>query len=75
MSAKGLIEVFTSDCAACAGAVLYARQLAADGRHDVRVWSAATVREASARSERMGRYGIRELPAIVVDGDLLACCT
>lgn len=74
MNAKGVIEVFTSDCPACEGTVHYARELAADGRHDVRVWRAATADEASEREERMRRYGIHELPAIVVDGELLACC-
>lgn len=74
MDARGLIEVFTSGCSACEGTIQYANELAADGGHEVRVWNTATTGEANEREQRMRRYGIHELPAIVIDGELLACC-
>ncbi len=70
-----IIEVFTEGCPSCEGMAIYASQLAcsADG-DEVRVWK---VNQGCARQEyrtRKQSYGIKELPAIVIDGKLLACC-
>lgn len=74
MDNKGLIEVFTSGCPACEGTVRYASELAADGAHELRVWNVKDPSVARDAAARMGHYGIHELPAIVVDGELLVCC-
>lgn len=43
--------------------------------YELRVWDAHEERDAVEREKRMVLYGIKELPAIVVDGELLACCS
>ncbi len=71
-----IIEVFTEGCPSCEGTAIYASQLACSAHgYEVRVWN---VNEGCAKQEcrtRMESYGIKELPAIVIDGKLLACCS
>ena len=75
MGRKGLIELFTNGCPACDGWLAYGHELAGSAEgYDVRVWDGREERNAVERQERIARYGITELPAIVVDGELLACC-
>lgn len=66
------IEVFTQDCSACAGFVAYAQELAASRPGStVRVWD---VTQPATRT-RMRALHLAELPAIVVDGVPLPCCS
>jgi hypothetical protein len=70
-----LIELFTKGCPACEGWLAYAHELAASAsRYELRVWDGRSERDALQRRRRIARFGIAELPAIVVDGQVLACC-
>lgn len=76
MEPKGLIELFTKGCPACEGWLAYGHELACSAQgYELRVWDAHEERDAVEREKRMALYGIKELPAIVVDGELLACCS
>lgn len=74
MEPRGLIEVFTAGCSSCEPTVTYVHELAASGPYDVRVWNTAAGCATDECRTLMCRYGIHELPAIVVDAKLLACC-
>lgn len=75
MATKVLIELFTKGCPTCGGWVAYGNELASSAQgYELRVWDPREGPDAAEREKRMARYGITELPAIVVDGELLACC-
>ena len=75
MGRKVLIELFTKGCPACDGWPPYGQALAASAQgYELRVWDGRDERDAAEREKRRAFYGIKELPAIVVDGELLACC-
>lgn len=66
------IEVFNQDCPACAGFITYARELAASRPGStVRVWNVTRL----ATRTRMRALHLAELPAIVVVGMPLSCCS
>ncbi|MGI8427426.1 MAG: glutaredoxin family protein [Actinomycetota bacterium] len=66
--AKRQVEVFTAGCPVCEPAVKMVNELACP---DCEV----TVHDLSRQKhDLVGRYGIKTLPAIVVDGSLLGCC-
>ena len=75
MKSKGLIEVFTRGCSSCEPTVTYANELASSGQCELRIWDVTAERESAECRARIQRYGIHELPAIAVDGQLLACCS
>lgn len=74
MRSKGHIEVFTAGCSSCERTVAHAFELASSGPWDVQLWDASLDGSSPESDARMRRYAIGELPAIVVDGELLACC-
>lgn len=74
MEPSGLVEVFTKGCSSCEPMLSYAQELVSGGRYDLRIWSIAGEHSSPEGRERMRRYGMRELPAIAVDGKMLACC-
>ena len=75
MRPTGLVELFTNGCPACDGWVAYGHELARSAQgYALRVWDGREEQNAVERKERIARYGITEVPAIVVDGELLACC-
>lgn len=70
MSIKQKIEVFSSGCPVCIEAVDLIRRLACDeceisvlDMHDAQV------------AKRAKELGVRSIPAVVLDGELAACCT
>jgi len=65
-----IIEVFTAGCPCCDEAVQLVRGMACP-RCDVRVLDMRSDQEAHARAKA---YGIRRVPAVVVDGRLADCC-
>lgn len=66
---KRRIEVFTAGCGLCEEVVQVVRDAACDSC-DVEVRS--TQDEGHAEAAR--GYGIRRLPAVVIDGKLADCC-
>jgi len=80
MMAKRQVDVFTSGCAVCAPAVRLVEELTCPDCevtvHDVRqsggVFTAFTGDAGPA--ERAAGYGVKTIPAVVVDGRLVSCC-
>ena len=62
------VEVFTAGCPLCDPAVQLVQELAGSD-DEVRVHD---LREEGAEQARA--YGVRIVPAVVVDGQLAACC-
>jgi hypothetical protein len=75
--AKRQIEVFTAGCPVCEPAVQLVKELACPDCevtiHDLRQSGAAFRGDASA-AERAAQYGIKTVPAVVVNANLLSCC-
>lgn len=62
------VEVFTSGCAVCEPVVRVVEELACPH-------CAVTVHNLhDGGAEAARKYGISAVPAVVVDGELLACC-
>jgi glutaredoxin 3 len=69
MTQRRKIEVFTAGCPACAEAVQLVQFLAGT-KHDIEIRDMHDAAVAAAASG----YGIRRLPAIVIDGRLADRC-
>jgi glutaredoxin 3 len=69
MTAKRKVEVFSAGCPVCAEAVATVRRLACPAC-DVEVLD---MREPAAAA-RASRYGLRSVPAVVVNGVVAECC-
>lgn len=66
---KRRIEVFTAGCGLCEEVVQAVRAAACDScQVEVRPM------QEQAHAEAARRYGIRRLPAVVIDGKLADCC-
>ena len=68
--AKRTIEIFSAGCGVCDQAISMVRRMACDAC-DV---SVLDMRDAGVAS-RAEKLAIRSVPAIVVDGELLSCCS
>jgi glutaredoxin 3 len=70
MNTKRKIEVFTAGCPACDETVSLVNSLACESCeveiHDMK---------QPAVAERAKGYGIRSVPAVVIDGKLADCCS
>ena len=69
MNAKKKIEVFSAGCSACKETVETVKRLA--GSHEVVIHDMNKSEVASKAKE----YGVRTVPAVVIDGKLASCCT
>lgn len=75
MGQKVLIELFTKGCPTCDGWLAYGQELAGSAQgYELRVWDPREEQNAAERERRLALYGIKGLPAIVVDGEILICC-
>ncbi len=70
MTNKRKIEVFTAGCAICEETVQLVNQLACSSC-EVEVLNT----QDAAAAKRAKDYGIRSLPAVVVDGKVADCCS
>ena len=70
MSSKRKVEVFSAGCALCHEAIDLVRQEAGSSS-EVIVLDMTDAR-VLARAEK---FGIRSVPAVVIDGKLASCCT
>lgn len=66
--AKRQIEVFTAGCPVCEPAVALVNELACS---DCEV-TVHNLQESG--SEQAAKYGLKSIPAVVVDGALVPCC-
>ncbi len=62
------VEVFSAGCSACKDTIEMVRRLA--GKHEVVVHD---MNKAEVATKAKG-YGIRSVPAVVIDGKLASCC-
>ena len=68
--AKRRVEIFSAGCATCKRTIAQLQEQI-DPRHDIVVHDMHNDEGAAERAEA---FGIRTVPAVVVDGFLLACC-
>ena len=68
MSTRKKVEVFSAGCSVCKETIEVVKRLA--GSHEVIVHDMNKSEVASKAKE----YGIRTVPAIVIDGKLASCC-
>ncbi len=67
---RRMIEVFTAGCPACEEAVKLVQSIICSSC-DLQVLD---MRNDKATREKAKQYGIRRVPAVVVDGRLADCC-
>jgi glutaredoxin len=66
---KRKVEIFSAGCSACHEAVELVKRIAGFS-HEIEIVDMHR-HEAAARAKH---YGIRSVPAVVIDGRLAACC-
>lgn len=69
MATRKKIEVFSAGCVICKETIEFVRRIAGSG-HDVEVDDMQKPEVAS----RAKQYGVRSVPAVVIDGKLAGCC-
>ena len=69
MAAKKKVEVFSAGCPACEETIEVVKRLAGSS-HEVVVHDMHKS-EVTSKAER---YGVRSVPAVVIDGKLAGCC-
>jgi len=69
MATRKKIEVFSAGCSTCKEAIELVRRIAGSG-HDLEVHDMQKQEVAS----RAKQYGVRSVPAVVIDGKLAGCC-
>lgn len=68
--ARRRVEIFSAGCATCRRTIDQLREQI-DPRHEIVVLD---MNNDSAAAQKAEAFGIRTVPAVVVDGSLLACC-
>ena len=68
--AKRRVEIFSAGCRTCQRTIEQLREQI-DPRHEIVIHD---MNKDKAAVERADAFGIRTVPAVVVDGFLLACC-
>ena len=64
------VEIFSAGCATCRRTIEQLREQI-DSRHEIVIHD---LHNDKAAAEKAESFGIRTVPAVVVDGSLLACC-
>ena len=67
------IEVFTAGCKFCSSVESQVREVVTD-QHEVVVYNLGVSDTYNDYSKKAETYGIKSLPAVVVEGNLLSCC-
>ncbi len=70
---KRKIEVFTAGCSVCSPVVDMVKSMACSDC-EVIVYNLAEPSESKECIDKAKTYGIKALPAVVVNGKLLSCC-
>jgi glutaredoxin len=68
MAGKKKVEIFSAGCSVCKDTIEMVKRLA--GSHEVVIHD-MTKSEVASRAKQ---YGVRSVPAVVVDGKLASCC-
>lgn len=68
--AKRQVEIFSAGCNTCQRTIEQLREQI-DPRHEIVVHD---LHDDKGSAERAEAFGIRTVPAVVVDGSLLSCC-
>jgi glutaredoxin len=68
---KRQVEVFTAGCPVCEPAVQLVQEMACPDC-EVTIHDLRQVEDTAA--EKTAQYGIKTIPAVVVDGQLASCC-
>lgn len=71
--AKRLVEVFTAGCPVCEEAVSLVKELACPSC-EVVVYDLNKGCQTNICREKAKNYGIKRLPAIIIDGRVSDCC-
>ena len=66
---KHTIEIFSAGCATCQSTIDMVKKVAGT-EHDVQVRDMQELDVANQAS----KYGVRSVPAVVIDGKLAGCC-
>ena len=69
MAGTKKIEIFSAGCSACKETIEMVKRLA--GSHEVVIHDM----NKSDIASKAKQYGVRTVPAVVVDGKLASCCT
>ena len=70
---KKQIEIFTAGCPVCEPVVALVKETACENC-EITIHNLAKQCESKICVSKMEKYGVKRLPAVVVDGNLLACC-
>lgn len=70
---KRQIEVFTAGCPVCEPVVKTVKEMACDSC-EVTVYNLVEQCDDKVCVDKMKKYNITSLPAVAVNGQLLACC-
>jgi hypothetical protein len=70
---KRKIEVFTANCPVCDPVVKQINELSC-GNCDVTVYDLIKLCDDKACLNKAKEYGVKRVPAVVVDGKLINCC-
>jgi len=69
MSTKKKIEVFSAGCSACKETIEMVKRVA--GSHELVIHDM----NKSEIASKAKQFGVRSVPAVVIDGKLASCCT
>ena len=69
MATKKKIEVFSAGCSACKETVEVVKRLAGSA-HEIVIHDM----QKSEVASKAKQYGVRSVPAVVIDGKLAGCC-
>ncbi len=71
--AKRLVEVFTAGCPLCDETVKLVREVACENC-EIQVYDLRQGCATNECLEKASQYGIKRVPAVVIDGHLAGCC-
>jgi len=70
---KRQVEVFTANCPVCDPVVKMIKELACD-TCEVTTYDLVRQCEDKTCLDKLDEYGIKKVPAVVMNGELLECC-
>lgn len=73
MVARRKVEVFTAGCPLCENTVKLVKELACPN-YEVTIYDLVKQCEMKECIDKVKRYGISRVPAVVVDGKMAQCC-